>query len=84
MLVTPLQRLPESRYPMSRKDEVLTPYIERLARGEVVNLTREQMHGIHRDLAKAAQEDAEPRPKGCMCHLEAGDSPCPVHGEGDE
>jgi len=21
----------------------------------------------------------EPRPAGCQCHLEAGDSPCPVH-----
>lgn len=29
-------------------------------------------------------DDAEPRPKGCECHLEAGDSPCPVHGDTDE
>lgn len=25
--------------------------------------------------------DTEKREPGCMCHLEAGDSPCPVHGE---
>ena len=33
---------------------------------------------------KAMLEDAEPRPKGCECHLEAGDSPCPIHGDADE
>ena len=63
---------------MSKKDDVLNPYVERLARGEVVNLTREQIHGIHRDLVKAAQEDAKPRHEDCDSHLEAGDSPCPV------
>lgn len=35
-------------------------------------------------VAEAMLDDTEPRPKGCMCHLEAGDSPCPVHGEGDD
>lgn len=33
---------------------------------------------------RAAQEDTEPRPKGCQCQWEAGDSPCPVHGEESE
>jgi hypothetical protein len=28
--------------------------------------------------------DGEPCPKGCECHLEAGDSPCPIHGDADE
>lgn len=27
--------------------------------------------------------DHEPRPAGCACHIEAGDSPCPVHGDDD-
>lgn len=28
-------------------------------------------------------EDTERRPAGCACQWEAGDSPCPVHGEDD-
>ncbi len=28
--------------------------------------------------------DTEPREPGCKCHWEAGDSPCPVHGEDEE
>ena len=27
------------------------------------------------------REDTEPRPAGCACHIEAGDSLCPVHGD---
>lgn len=27
-----------------------------------------------------SKPDTEPRPCGCKCHWEAGDSPCPVHG----
>lgn len=27
--------------------------------------------------------DLEPRPDGCLCQTEAGDSPCAVHGEED-
>lgn len=37
-----------------------------------------------KDLVEASQEDTEPRPEGCECQWEAGDSPCPVHGEADE
>lgn len=25
--------------------------------------------------------DTKPRDPGCLCHLEEGDSPCPVHGD---
>lgn len=43
---------------------------------------------VLREQAKRAPgpypEDTEPRSKGCECHLEVGDSPCPVHGETDE
>jgi hypothetical protein len=28
--------------------------------------------------------DTEPRPPGCQCQWEAGDSLCPVHGEDEE
>lgn len=28
--------------------------------------------------------DCEPRPLGCQCQLEAGDSPCQIHGEDEE
>ena len=28
--------------------------------------------------------DTQPRPAGCNCHLEPGDSPCPVHGDDDQ
>ena len=36
-----------------------------------------------RDLAKQL-DGVVPRAKGCKCHLEIGDSPCPVHGEHEE
>lgn len=36
------------------------------------------------EMRRANVKDAEPRPKGCECHLEAGDSPCPIHGDADE
>ena len=29
-------------------------------------------------------DDMEARQPGCQCHLEIGDSPCPVHGEDEE
>jgi len=32
-----------------------------------------------RALAKPKDEDSKRREPGCMCHLEEGDSPCPVH-----
>ncbi len=32
-------------------------------------------------LPPANDPDTKPREKGCACHLEEGDSPCPVHGE---
>jgi hypothetical protein len=28
-----------------------------------------------------ALADLQPRRPGCRCHLEEGDSPCPIHGE---
>ena len=28
-------------------------------------------------------DDLVPRPPGCQCCLEEGDSPCPVHGDGE-
>lgn len=31
--------------------------------------------------APACAPDQEPRPAGCACHVEAGDSTCPVHGD---
>lgn len=42
-----------------------------------------QDHPEHMDVALACAPDTEPRPAGCACHLEAGDSPCPVHGDDD-
>lgn len=41
-----------------------------------------EKHPEHMDVAMAAAE-TEARPAGCACHLEAGDSPCPVHGDED-
>jgi hypothetical protein len=35
---------------------------------------RDGKHRVDRD------NDHEPRPPGCQCTWEAGDSPCPVHG----
>jgi hypothetical protein len=35
-------------------------------------------------LELTAEEIAIATPKTCACHLEAGDSPCPVHGDSDE
>lgn len=32
-------------------------------------------------LACAPDTDTHPRPAGCACHIEPGDSPCPVHGD---
>lgn len=29
-------------------------------------------------------DDRMPRPTGCKCHLEIGDSPCPVHGDSED
>lgn len=29
-------------------------------------------------------DDRVPRPAGCRCHLEIGDSPCPVHPSEDD
>lgn len=42
-----------------------------------------EQHPEHMDIALACapEPDTEPRPPGCACHLDAGDSPCPVHGE---
>lgn len=28
-------------------------------------------------------DDSIPRPTGCRCHWEIGDSPCPVHGDSE-
>lgn len=33
--------------------------------------------------ARTLEPDVEPRPTGCRCQWEAGDSPCPVHGDAD-
>jgi hypothetical protein len=30
-----------------------------------------------------AEDEMVKRPPGCLCHLEWGDSPCPVHGDDD-
>lgn len=40
-----------------------------------------EKHPEHMDVALAVAPDTEPRAPGCQCHLEPGDSPCPVHGE---
>lgn len=32
----------------------------------------------------AGHKDTQPREPGCRCQLEAGDSPCPVHGDDDQ
>lgn len=29
-------------------------------------------------------DDEVPRPAGCKCHWEIGDSPCPVHGDSED
>lgn len=29
-------------------------------------------------------DDRMPRPAGCRCYEEAGDSPCPVHGDSED
>ena len=36
------------------------------------------------DFALAVEPDTEPRAPGCACLWEAGDSPCPVHGDDDQ
>jgi hypothetical protein len=35
-------------------------------------------------LACAPEHDTQPRPPGCDCHLDHGDSPCPAHGDDDK
>jgi hypothetical protein len=50
----------------------------------IVNLCRKDgtvIAQMPRQLWDDLQDYDEPRPKGCECHLETGDSPCPVHGE---
>ena len=43
-----------------------------------------EKHPEHMDLSlAAAAAETETRAAGCACHLEAGDSPCPVHGDDD-
>ena len=59
----------EGECPVIKKESIFPPKIWPLLRDEVL---REQ-----------AKKDVEPRPLGCKCHLEAGDSPCPVHGDAD-
>lgn len=39
---------------------------------EMPDFGGEQMHPVE-------ERETEPRPRGCRCFWEAGDSPCPVH-----
>ena len=42
------------------------------------------LSGCFQDSGFDPTTDTDPRESGCVCHLETGDSPCPVHGEDEE
>jgi hypothetical protein len=75
----------------AREDRASTPGVTRLARAlteaeqlisRVPAPAAEPSTPAERLIARnaALHCDKTPRPTGCQCHLEVGDSPCPVHG----
>lgn len=62
------------------------PKMDGLWRGRIPNGPWEHACGSFAQSGHFPAEplDTEPRPPACRCHLEIGDSPCPVHGEDEE
>ena len=42
------------------------------------------LSGCVQDSGFDSTTNTDPREPGCVCHLETGNSPCPVHGEDEE